>query len=145
MNKTWYDCSVKYRKTTETGAQKVVTESYLVDGISFTEAESRINEEMKSYISEEFRITNIKLTNYSEIHNFDNSDRWFKSKVALLAYDEETGKERKTNIYLLVQANDVENAYLNTLETMKNTMGEYSVPSVSETKIIDVFPFFSKE
>jgi hypothetical protein len=58
-----------------------------------TEAESRINEEM-SYISEEFKITNIKVANYAEIHPFENCDRWF-SKNSLLAYDEESGKERR--------------------------------------------------
>lgn len=143
MNTIWYDCSVKYRKTTDSGTQKVVTESYLVDAISFTEAESRINEEMKAYISEEFRVTNIKLTNYSEVNPFDGSDRWFKSKVVLIAYDEESGKEQKVNTYLLVQANDAKQAYENTILLMKNTMGDYSIPSVSETKIIDVFPFIS--
>jgi hypothetical protein len=145
MNKTWYDCSVKYRKTTENGTQKVVTESYLVDAISFTEAESRINEEIKAYISEEFRVTNIKVTNYSEVHSSDDSFHWFKSKISLLAYDEESGKERKTNIYLLVEANDAKDAYDKTIVAMKNTMGEYSIPAVSETKIINVFPYFSKE
>jgi len=145
MNTIFYDCSVKYRKTTETGAQKVVTESYLVDAISFTEAESRINEEMKAYISEEFRVTNIKLTNLSEVHSSENANHWFKSKVTLFAYDEESGKEQKTSVYLLVQANDAKEAYDSTIVVMKNTMGEYSIPSVSETKIIDVFPFISSE
>jgi hypothetical protein len=143
MNTIWYDCSVRYRKTTDLGSQKVVTESYLVDAISFTEAESRINEEMKAYISEEFRVTNIKLTNYSEVNPFNDSDRWFKSKVVLIAYDEESGKEQKVNTYLLVQANDAKQAYENTILLMKNTMGDYSIPSVSETKIIDIFPFIS--
>lgn len=145
MGKVWYECKVKYRKTDENGTQKVVTEAYLVDAVSFTEAESRINEEMSAYISESFRVTNIRLTNFEEVCFFENSDRWFKSKVSLVAYDEETGRERKTNIFLLVQANDAKEAYDNTIETMKNTMGDYSIPSVSESNILDVFPYFEKE
>ncbi len=94
----WYECKVKYRKTDDTGKQKITTEPYLVDALSFTEAETRINEEMAAYISEEFKITNIKVANYAEIHPFENTDRWFKSKVTLMAYDEESGKERKTNM-----------------------------------------------
>jgi hypothetical protein len=73
---------------------KVITEPYLVDAIS-TEAESRINEEMAAYTSEEFKITNIKVANYAEIHPFENADRWFKSKISLLAYDEEAEKNVK--------------------------------------------------
>uniref|UniRef100_UPI00261EA5AB DUF4494 domain-containing protein n=1 Tax=Flavobacterium sp. TaxID=239 RepID=UPI00261EA5AB len=127
------------------GGQKITTEPYLVDALSYTEAEKRINEEMAAYISEEFKITNIKVGNYAEIHPFENADRWFKSKVSLLAFDEESGKERKTNMYLLVQANDVKEAFDNTTIAMKNTMGEYTIPAISESPIMDVFPYFSGE
>ena len=145
MDKTWYDCSVKYRKTTEEGIQKIVTESYLIDAISFTEAESRINEKAKEFISEEFIVSNIKLTNISEVHSFDNSDRWFKSKVILIAYDEATGKEQKSNFYILIEANDAKDAYNKTVEIMKGTMSDYSIPAITETRIMEIFPFFSKE
>lgn len=145
MSTIWYECKVKYRKTDETGGQKIATEPYLVDAMSYTEAESRITEEMSAYISEEFKITNIKMANYAEIHPFENADRWFKSKVSLLAYDEESGKERKTSMYLLVQANDVKEAFDNTTGVMKGTMGDYTIPAISESPIMDVFPYFSGE
>ena len=145
MSTIWYECKVKYRKTDETGGQKITTEPYLVDAMSYTEAESRITEEMSAYISEEFKITNIKMANYAEIHPFENADRWFKSKVSLLAYDEESGKERKTSMYLLVQANDVKEAFDNTTGVMKGTMGDYTIPAISESPIMDVFPYFSGE
>ncbi|MDX1362991.1 DUF4494 domain-containing protein [Arenibacter latericius] len=145
MSVTWYECKVKYRKTHETGEQKVTTETYLLDAISYTEAETRINEEMAAYTSEEFLITNIKVANFSEVHPYENSDRWFKSKVSLIAFDEESGKERKTNLYMLVQANDVKEAYDNTVTAMKGTMGEYSIPAITESPILDVFPYFTGE
>jgi hypothetical protein len=148
MSATWYECKVKYRKFDESsGTQKIKTEPFLVDAISYTEAESRITEEMAAYLpeSEEIKITNIKVANYAEIHPFENTDRWFKSRVSLIAFDEESGKERKTNMYLLVQANDVKEAYENTVLTMKDTMGEYTIPAVAESPIMDVFPYFSGE
>lgn len=131
MSTIWYECKVKYRKTDETGGQKITTKPYLVDALSYTEAETRITEEMSAYINEEFKITNIKMANYAEIHPFENCDRWFKSKISLLAYDEESGKERKSNMYILVQANDVKEAFDNTITIMKDTMGEYNIPAVS--------------
>ncbi|WP_344926436.1 DUF4494 domain-containing protein [Aquimarina addita] len=145
MSATWYECKVKYRKVNDSGVQKVVTEPYLIDAISYTEAETRINEEMSAYVSEEFKITNIKVANYAEIHPFENSDRWFKSKVSLIAFDEESGKERKTNLYLLVQANDVKEAFDNTNTMMKGTTGDYTIPAISESPIMDVFPYFTGE
>jgi len=82
-------------------------------------------------MSEEFKITNIKGANYTEIHPFENADPWFKSKVSLLAYDEESGKERKSKTYLLVQGNDVKEAFDNTAHIMKDKMGDYSIPTIS--------------
>jgi len=95
MSAIWFECKVKYKKIdVDSGAQKVVTEPYLVDAISYTEAEQRITEEMAVYISDAdtIKITNIKVANYAEIHPFENSDRWFKSKVSLIAFDEESGR-----------------------------------------------------
>lgn len=123
----------------------MTTDTYLLDAVSYTEAEARITEEMKAYTNEDFRIMNIKVANFSEVHPFENSDRWFKSKVSLVALDEESGKERKTNIYLLVQANDVKEAFENTTKAMETTMGDYSIPSITESPILDVFPYFTGE
>ena len=148
MSATWYECKVKYRKLDQTsGIQKLKTEPFLVDAISYTEAEARITEEISAYLtdSDEIKITNIKVANYAEIHPFENSDRWFKSRVSLIAFDEESGKERKTNLYLLIQANDVKEAFDNTMEVMKDTMGDFTIPAISESPIMDVFPYFSGE
>ena len=123
----------------------MATDTYLLDAVSFTEAEARITEEMKAYTEEDFRIMNIKVANFSEVHPFENSDRWFKSKVSLVAMDEESGKEKKTNIYLLVQANDVKEAFENTATAMEETMGDYTIPAITESPILDVFPYFTGE
>ena len=139
MNKMYYEATVKYRKTSGEGVQKVVSENYLVEGYSFTEAEANIIKEMQQYISGEFRVTNIKLTNYAEVIPSEDGDRWFKSKVTLVSYNEESGREQKTNIYLLVQANDAKDSYENTAKSMQTTMGDWVIPAVSETKLMDVF------
>lgn len=141
---TFYECKVKYRNTDETGGQKIVTEAYLVDGVSFTDAETMINEKMREYISEEFKVTNIRVVNYAEVNNFENSDKWFKCKVSLIAYDEETGKERKQNMFMLNQANDVDDAYANTVKAMKNSLGDYSITAITETAIVEVFHYVSE-
>ncbi len=145
MSVIWYECKVKYKKTHDTGEQKITTDTYLLDAVSYTEAEVRITEEMQAYTNEDIRITNIKVANFSEVHPFENSDRWFKSKISLVAFDEESGKERKTNIYLLVQANDIKEAFDNSNTVMAQTMGEYTIPSIIESPILDVFPYFTGE
>ena len=140
----YYEATVKYRKTDEQGVNKVVTESYIVSALSFSEAESNINEQMKVYVGEDFKVVNIKLTNYSEISAFEDADIWFKSKISLLYFDEENGKEKKSNIYMLVQANDAKNAYDNTITALKGTVSDFTIPSVSETKIVEVFQYLGE-
>lgn len=145
MNKNLYEVKIKFRKTSETGQQKIVTVPYLFEAVNYTDCEARVYKEMPQYISEEFKVTNIKPVNYAEIHHFEDSEKWFKSKVSLIAYDEESGRERKSNIYLLINANDVDDAYASTVRVMKNTMGEYSIPAISETAIVEVFLYQSQE
>ena len=138
MNK-FFEAKVKYRKTTDGGEQKLVTESYLLDALSYTEAEAKTIEEVSAYISGEFKLSSLRVTNYAEVHSFENSDRWFKSKVSLMVYDEENGREKKQNIYLLIQANDTRDAYDNTVIAMKGTMGDYKISALTETNIMEVF------
>lgn len=145
MNKKWFECKVKYMTVEDTGVRRLITKPFLVDALSFTEAESRVNSELKAYISEEFRVVNIRVTNYSEVFYFAGMDLWFKSKVSLFAYDEESGKERKVNTYLLIQAYDAKQAYENTVLAMKGTIGDYSIPSISETSIVEVFGYEKAE
>ena len=58
----WFECKVRYDKMQENGMVKKVNEPYLVDALTFTEAESRIVEEMKPFISGEYSISSEKKT-----------------------------------------------------------------------------------
>lgn len=76
-----YECGVRYERTMENGMTKKVTELYLVDALSFAEAEGRITNEMEPYISGEFDVVTIKRTNISEIvEGLSTADKWFKAK-----------------------------------------------------------------
>lgn len=129
-----FECKIKFRKE-----GKLVTETYLVGALSFTEAEANITSEMQAYLSEPFKVVNIKLSTYSEVVRNEGRDGWFKAKVTLLVFDDETGKTKKQNIYILVQADDVKQAYSLTEVAMKGTLSEYKISAVSETVILDVF------
>ncbi len=131
----------------EDGLQKKVTEQYVVDAISFTEAEARIIEEMSSYISGEFDVHEIDRAVFKEIFfsDEDMADKWYKAKVQFITIDEKTDKEKRTNVYYLVQGSSLENARKNIDEVMGGTMIDYSVASISETVIMDVFEYVSSK
>ncbi len=139
----WFECKVKYEKTMENGLTKKVSEPYLVDAISFTEAEKRIIEEIRPFMTGEFVISDIKRANYSEVFFCDaeSADRWFKCKLSFITLDEKSGAEKKTNSYALVQAGDLREAIKYLDEQMKGTIMDYQIASVAETMIMDVYPY----
>ncbi|MGM9801664.1 MAG: DUF4494 domain-containing protein [Candidatus Limisoma sp.] len=136
---TWFECKVKYDKLTEDGSQKTVTEPYLVDALSFTEAEARITEEITPFISGEFKVTAVKRTNTAEIFWKEGGDKWYKVKVNFCTIDEKTGKEKKTPNYMMVQAIDFKDAYDVFMEGMKGTMADFEISQIVETMIMDVY------
>lgn len=137
----WYECRVKYEKTLETGTNKKVTEAYLVDAMSFTEAENRIIEEMTPYISGEFEVTAVKKERISELFADENGDRWYRCKVMFITLDEKSGVEKKTSSIMLVQAGDFQAAVKNLCNGMQGTMSDWEINTIGETTLMDVFPF----
>nr|WP_320038074.1 DUF4494 domain-containing protein [uncultured Bacteroides sp.] len=144
MMHTWFECKIRYEKVMENGMNKKVTEPYLVDALSFTEAEARIIEEISPFISGEFTVADIKRANYSELFNDETGDRWFRCKLQFVTLDEKSGAEKKTSTNVLVQAGDLREAVKNLDEGMKGTMADYVIASVSETAIMDVYPYSSE-
>ncbi|MEI7503887.1 MAG: DUF4494 domain-containing protein [Paludibacter sp.] len=141
----WFECKIKYEKTAEEGKIVKVNETYLVDALSFTEAEARINEEMKPFISGEFIVSNIRRARINELFANENGDKWYKSKVYFISLDEEKGIEKRTACTMMVQASDVKEAWDGLQEGMKGTMSDYEIASIVETMILDVYPFSAPE
>ena len=137
----WFECKVKYDKMMENGMQKKVNEPYLVDALSFTEAEARIIKEMTPFISGEFSVSAVKRANISELFFDETGDRWYKCKVNFITLDEKSGMEKKTASYILVQASDFQKSVEDLMECMKGTLADYEVASITETPLMDVYPF----
>lgn len=135
----WFECKARYDKMMENGALKKVTEPYMVDALSFTEAEARIIEELTPFVSGELNITAVKKTKISEIFWDDSADKWYLVKVAFITIDEKTAAEKKSISQILVAGNDFKGAYDNFMEGMKGTMADFDVVAISETQIMDVY------
>ena len=137
----WFETKVRYEKQMEDGLQKKVTEQYVVDALSFTEAEASITEEISSYISGEFDIADIKKASYGEVFfsENDNEDRFFKAKLQFITIDEKTEKEKRSNVYYLVQASTFQQAVNHIEEVLGGTMIDYVIASLAETQVMDVF------
>lgn len=141
VNKRWFETIVRYDKTMESGEAKKVSEAYVVDAITFGEAEESITREMRHFIAGDFEVKNINPAPYSEIFFSDREtdDKYYRVKLDFITVDERTQKEKKSKVTYLVQAGSLEQARKNTEEVMNGTTIDYEFVSVTETKILDVF------
>ena len=137
----WFETKIRYEKMMEDGRQKMTTEMYVVDALSFTEAESAIIEEMSAYISGDFKVTGIAQATYGEVFFSENEadDRFFKAKLQFITIDEKTQKEKRSNVLYLVQAHSLQTAVKYVEEVMGATMIDYAIAAIQETSIMDVF------
>lgn len=138
---TWFETKVKYQKTMEDGSEKVVSEAYVVDALSFTEAESAVIDEMSVYVSGELKVSGIGKAGYGEIFfsDVDDDDKWYKAKLQFITIDEKSEKEKRSNVTYLVQAKSLARALRYIDEVMGKTMIDYDVVGLNETKLMDVF------
>lgn len=138
---TWFECTSKYNKMDENGYEKKVSETYLLDAVSFTEAESRIYKELQSMVSGEFSVSKIAKTRIAEIIPSETGDRWYKSKVTFITVDEESGKEKRTSQSVLVSSCNIKDAYDQIIESMQGMMADFEISGITESTIMDVFPY----
>jgi hypothetical protein len=142
---TWFECTAKYSKMGEDGREKKVSETYLLDAVSFTEAETRIYKELVTMVSGEFTVSRISRTKLAEVIPSETGDRWYKAKVTFITFDEESGKEKRLSQFVLVFSETVRNAYDQVIEAMKGMMADFEIGGITESPIVDVFPYVSED
>jgi len=136
-----FECKVRYVKINTSGKEKTVNENYLVDACSFTEAEARIYAEMEVLTDAEFSVESIKKSNINEVLVQFTGDTLYKCKVTFIAFNEETGSEKKTISYLLTPADSVSSAYDNAVMSLSDTVSDYDVSGIVDSKLIDYIPY----
>ena len=144
---TWFECKIRYEKTMEDGLPKKMNEVYVIDALSFSEAEERIMEEMLPYNLVDIEIVDVKIAPYREVFFADDNlaDQWFKAKLSFITIDERSNKEKRTSVMYLVNAGNISSAINNIDKVMSGTMIDYVTTSISATKIFDVFEYKKKD
>lgn len=143
--KIWFTCKAKYGKENDEGIMKQVTEAFLIDAVSYTDAESRIYEALEQNIAGEFAVTAITKSNISEVINYEDSDYWYKCKVTYATVDGDSDKEVKINTYFLVAAEDVRQAFVRVEDNLSSMLVPFEIPSITKTNIVEVYPYHEEE
>ena len=136
----WFEAKMRYDKVHEDGYEKKVTESYVIEALSFGEAEKTAIEFLGGYVSGEIQVVNINPMKFQEVffNEQGSCDRYYKAILQFITIDEKTEREKHTQVYYLVQASSFDNCKDTIRTTMDRTMIDYQIASVSETKVIDV-------
>ncbi len=142
--KTWYSCKIRYGKQNEDGSLKQVTDAYLLDAVSYTDAEARIHDVVGRELPGEFAVTNIGKTNIEDVVPSEEAETWFKCKVTYATVSG-NDKEVKVNTYLLVCALHVKQAFEKVEEFFAAMLVPYDVPSITQTNFVEVYPYISDE
>lgn len=138
---TWFTCKMTFDRQTEDGLIRKVTEQFLVDALSFTEAEARIAKEVQPYVTGEMLVADIKRAKIAEMFYNEDGDKWYRCKINYLSVDENKGVEKRISQTIMVQASTFKNALDTLIEKMKGALGDYEIASITETAILDVYKY----
>lgn len=144
----WFECKVSYERQADSMGMKKVSESYLVDALSFTEAEERIIKEIRPFVSVgELEVVNIRRARIAELFLSDEAedDRYFRAKVNFITVDEKSGSEKKTSATMIVKSDSLPNAVTELKAQLDSQMASYEIASVTDTQILDVFQYEAPE
>ena len=144
----WFECKVSYERQADSMGMKKVSESYLVDALSFTEAEERIMKEIRPFVSVgELEVVNIRRARIAELFLNDEAedDRYFRAKVNFITVDEKSGSEKKTSATMIVKSDSLPNAVTELKAQLDSQMASYEIAAVTDTQILDVFQYEAPE
>jgi len=141
-----FECKVKYSKIDErSGKDKTVSEIYLFEALSFTEAEARVTKEIAEELGKsDFEIDKLSRIKIEEIHNYPTGDAWYKCHLKFIDVDEKSGKEKKIGYDFLVFADGTKQAQDRIEEKQKENLIPWEVTLVKVTSIVDIFPYFKE-
>jgi hypothetical protein len=137
----WFTVRVKYTKQLEDGSFKRVSEPYLLAAMSFTDAEARIYEELGTMIKGEFNVVGITRTELHDVFHYEDADIWYKVKAMYETTDIDSDKTKKVSQNFLLSAASVKEAYDRLRESLSTLMVDFTIPTISVSPIVDVFPF----
>lgn len=140
MYSSWFMCKVRSEKEDEKGFIKKLSEVYLIDAVSYTDAETRLSEKVRQ-IHNNFNIDAISRSKIAEVFQYADSDVWYKSKIVFSIYDEKSGKEKKVTNQMLVTAISVKEAFDRLTDKLSSTVSDYEIQEIALSPVIEVFPY----
>ncbi len=137
---TWFQAKIKFVQEDEKGVARNISQVYLFDAVSYTDAEARAYQHLAAEVPD-FQLTGLTKVKLNEVYFEENSSElWFKCKVSYIVFDEKTQREKKVPYAFLLNAHTIKDAY-SILESRLGTVQDYIITDIGATKILDVIPY----
>jgi len=136
---TWYLGKISYQREDEAGSLKTVSEQYLIDAVSYTEAEARLFEIVASNIPD-FTLVSLNKKKIAEIIYQEGFDVWYRAKVKYITFDEKTQKEKKVPYVMMINSSGVKYAYDSLVQHLGNLL-DYEITDINITSILEIHPY----
>lgn len=137
---SYYQTTARVDRITEKGEQKKVSEKYLVDALTCTEAIELTTSEVQPTSSGEFEITEVKKTPIEEVLGNLEAEKFFLAKINLITVDERTAKEKKTTVQWLIGADDYDIAKAEVTDEIKKSMADIEINGITESPTVGYIP-----
>jgi hypothetical protein len=131
---------VKVDRPNDEGLVKTVREEYACKAVNFTDCEAKITQEVGSAdnVKNSFDILAEAVAPYKEAFIFDEGENFYKVKVQE-PYLDDSGNEKKSNIYYLLNADSVKQAGERIAEAYSGSVKDYTVAAIIDQKTLEVF------
>jgi hypothetical protein len=147
---TWFVGKIRYQQPIDEMAiggrneelikQKVVTEAYLIDAVSYTDAEARLYKTVADS-TPDFEVTALAPMKLADVLHVEGGDNWYRCKVVYMTEDEKSGKEKKVVHAVLINGETVKQAYERTEQQYSTLLVPFTITDVVLTPILEVVPY----
>lgn len=136
----WFQVKIKYLKQLDNGSITSKMDNYILNALSFTEGEARLQRILEEYISE-YNLQTMAKTTIQDVIMDDSKEFFFKVKVAYVSADPDSGKEKKITEDYLIQADSNKEAHQIMEARLQGSIVDWEIPSVVQSTIVDAFPY----
>lgn len=139
----WMNVKVKYAAEDIHGRLCNVVDDYLIDAMSFIEAETRMNKELDGEVKGGHYVMAITKSNISEVFRYEErvDTPYYKVKIAYALTDADTAKSKKITQYFLVEANNIKEAYDRIHDSLHNMLVSFDVVDITSSRVVDVYNY----
>lgn len=132
----FFEIKVKYQRNAGEEVAQLVKESYVIEAVNLTDAESRLMEEIAPFVSGECEIPSCNQLKVYDIVKDESGDMWFKGKAEFIVVDD-NGREKRSKRTILVQASSIDKALKNLKFHLENL--DCEIVGINKTPIVEVY------